>query len=211
LIYVDPEADVGLPYWVADGRALVAQKYESNQALVIYRDGQVDEISYAGQSRFINGTTTGWLLIEIELLEFRHYVIEADGSISVDMQIELPHPLEHRIDVLHRPYMGESISELTFSPVEQYSREVAACPDTSPTRLQGVASGRVVAGTVIDLHAMPDLSSEQTGQLSDLREFDIVYGPVCADSMRWWLVEAEEFTGWTSEGDADGYWLEPID
>jgi hypothetical protein len=40
----------------------------------------------------------------------------------------------------------------------------------------------------------------------------LLEGPVCAESWVWWRiqsVERPEITGWTSEGDEDGYWLVP--
>jgi hypothetical protein len=41
-------------------------------------------------------------------------------------------------------------------------------------------------------------------------EFNIVGGPACADGYTWWEVQTDDgIRGWSAEGDADGYFMEP--
>jgi uncharacterized protein YraI len=40
--------------------------------------------------------------------------------------------------------------------------------------------------------------------------FTVLAGPTCANGMNWWQVNYNGTVGWTAEGDASGYWLEPL-
>jgi hypothetical protein len=80
-------------------------------------------------------------------------------------------------------------------------------------RLSGGGRARVIAGVGGGnvLRALP-----QTGEFSDeltvIPEggtMNVLRGPVCQDNFNWWLVEYNNRRGWTPEGDAGTYWLEP--
>jgi hypothetical protein len=88
-----------------------------------------------------------------------------------------------------------------------------ACPGALPSRLQVGGSGIVsleppVANRV---RSDPDRDAQVLGQLMPGEKFTVLDGPRCADGWTWWFVRsrAQELEGWTSEGDAETYWLQP--
>src|SRR5690606_1853694 len=50
-----------------------------------------------------------------------------------------------------------------------------------------------------------------TGQIPGVAAFNILEGPVCNNNRTWWKVEYQGLVGWTVEGSADSYWLEPVE
>jgi len=82
-----------------------------------------------------------------------------------------------------------------------------ACP--LPTRLTGLSTARVTPGPANNLRSAPTLSATRLGQIPGSGAVALISGPVCADGMNWWQVNYNGNVGWTSEGDANGYWMEP--
>lgn len=72
-------------------------------------------------------------------------------------------------------------------------------------------NGRVIPGQANNVRTDADINAVSVGQVDGAEEFTTIYGPVCADDMAWWLVDAGNIVGWTSEGQGDKYWLEPYD
>jgi hypothetical protein len=96
-----------------------------------------------------------------------------------------------------------SITFVTFQPATAQSE----CP---PTRLLVGEQGRVTAGSSNRVRAEPSTSGAELGRIEAGTEFDVLDGPVCADGYNWWEVEAGNLTGWTAEGTAADYFLEPL-
>jgi hypothetical protein len=40
--------------------------------------------------------------------------------------------------------------------------------------------------------------------------FAVLEGPICAQDKAWWKVRYGGVEGWTPEGDATTYWVEPL-
>jgi hypothetical protein len=60
----------------------------------------------------------------------------------------------------------------------------------------------------------PSVAGELVGQIQPGESFIILDGPVCDGGWVWWYIKSasdneknESVTGWTSEGDANNYWL----
>ena len=58
----------------------------------------------------------------------------------------------------------------------------------------------------------PNTASEILGMLQPGERMQIIGGPVCSNQWIWWQVrsQATGLTGWTTEGDANSYWLVPV-
>ncbi|GAB4447234.1 MAG: hypothetical protein Kow00120_17400 [Anaerolineae bacterium] len=85
-----------------------------------------------------------------------------------------------------------------------------ACPGAPPSRLTAGGRGRVVPGTLPNrLRVAPTTTSRILARIPDSGVFDVVSGPTCAEGFAWWLVAYQGVTGWTAEGEAGVYWLEP--
>ena len=54
------------------------------------------------------------------------------------------------------------------------------------------------------------MSAATVGSIPGEAMFSVVGGPVCADGYTWWQVTYEGVTGWTAQGSASEYWVEPV-
>ncbi|MCK6580332.1 MAG: hypothetical protein L6Q98_19740 [Anaerolineae bacterium] len=88
-----------------------------------------------------------------------------------------------------------------------------SCPGTQPTRLAVGQTGRVIVeggNTANRIRSQATASAGQVGSIPPGDEFAVIDGPICADGYAWWMVDYDGLIGWTAEGDAVRYWLEPL-
>jgi hypothetical protein len=88
----------------------------------------------------------------------------------------------------------------------------ASCPGFMPSRLQAGATGRVttVPNLPNRIRNYPGFSGQVLGQIPPGEQFWIANGPYCAENTAWWQISYNGIVGWTAEGEAGTYWLEPI-
>jgi hypothetical protein len=62
------------------------------------------------------------------------------------------------------------------------------------------------------IRRQPNSSSEVLGFIQPGEKVDILEGPSCSNAWIWWRVRSQQtgLTGWTAEGDANDYWLIPV-
>jgi serine/threonine-protein kinase len=84
------------------------------------------------------------------------------------------------------------------------------CPGFQPSRLAVGMTGRVLPGDPNRLRNSPGFSGRFIGQMGEGRTFLVVDGPICLDGVAWWQVNYAGTLGWTSEGQGDTYFLEPV-
>lgn len=114
------------------------------------------------------------------------------------------------------PTEAEATATLTATPVP-----TVACPGAPPTQFEVGDLGRVAetGGPKINLRrdAVVD-PANVIKLLADGTEFEITGGPVCAPvpdtqiSYLFWevTIPSENISGWIAEGDAAGYFIEPL-
>jgi hypothetical protein len=84
------------------------------------------------------------------------------------------------------------------------------CTGTQQSRLRVGDTGQVISDTVPNrLRSNPSLSAEQVGVLPAAGAFTVLEGPVCADGYAWYRVQYEDRQGWTAEGSATEYFIQP--
>lgn len=86
------------------------------------------------------------------------------------------------------------------------------CGTAPAPRLTAGQSARVTVtnGTGNNLRATNTTNATVLGVLADGEIVSVLSGPQCVDNIYWWQVRRwNNETGWTGEGDATGYWLEP--
>lgn len=88
-----------------------------------------------------------------------------------------------------------------------------SCSGGLPTRLKtgGYASVNTFPAQANNVRQKAGIQGKYLGAISPGKGMKLVEGPVCADGMIWWRVEAlgSAVKGWTSEGDGKNYWLAP--
>ena len=86
------------------------------------------------------------------------------------------------------------------------------CQGSLPSLIELNMSARATPGQAIYLRDTPQLSGKVVAKLLPYHDASVKDGPRCADNLTWWLVQdfATGLEGWTTEGDARGYWLLPI-
>jgi hypothetical protein len=90
------------------------------------------------------------------------------------------------------------------------SLPAASCPGALPPRLDVGKLARVVPNTSPNNLRDNPVSGAALSQIPAGGVFTVLDGPTCANSMNWWQVNYNGTIGWTAEGDANGYWLEPV-
>jgi uncharacterized protein YraI len=80
-----------------------------------------------------------------------------------------------------------------------------------PSRLIAGQGGRVLPGLPNLLRSQPyrGFDSQILAQMPANSTFSVIAGPNCSEGMTWWLVSYNGVNGWTPEGQAGQYWLEP--
>lgn len=86
---------------------------------------------------------------------------------------------------------------------------VTSCPGSLPPLLTVGGQGRVTPGLPNKVRAAPSMASAQVGSIPGEGVFSVISGPQCADGFMWWQVSYQGLTGWTTNGDATEYWVEP--
>jgi hypothetical protein len=88
------------------------------------------------------------------------------------------------------------------TPVPQQPTATPIVLTCSPApRLQVGHAGRVAPGPLPNaMRSAPGTGSGST----------VLDGPVCTNGYNWWRVNANGFIGWTAEGQASTYWLDPM-
>lgn len=88
-----------------------------------------------------------------------------------------------------------------------------ACPGTYPTRLWVGGYAMVATEPPLPNNVRAGASTEYgvIGKIQPGYPMEILDGPECANNWTWWKVRSlvDDLTGWTAEGDANGYWLIP--
>jgi hypothetical protein len=81
----------------------------------------------------------------------------------------------------------------------------------TPARLAIGYSGYVIPGTPNAVRDRPGLTAPSAviGQIAGGEFFTVLNGPTCVDGYNWWLVQTNNISGWTADGDATGYWVTP--
>lgn len=93
---------------------------------------------------------------------------------------------------------------LSFPTVSVFSQ---SCP--TPRLVIG-EQGRVTPGAANRVRADPGVNGTLLGEIPGGAVFEVLEGPRCIDGLNWWRVEYGDLIGWTAEGNATTYFLEPI-
>ncbi len=94
------------------------------------------------------------------------------------------------------------------------STRVNACPDAPAIRIAANSWVHVSLEPPLSSNVRkdPGLDGERTTRLAPGQIVWVSDGPRCADGYTWWFVRTFDFeNGWTAEGDAENYWLLPVD
>ena len=88
------------------------------------------------------------------------------------------------------------------------------CPGTYPSRLQVGLQAFVSYDPPLAnrVRTQPNGVAPVVGFIQPGEKVAIIGGPICSDEWIWWQVRSLQsgMTGWTAEGDKQGYWLVPL-
>lgn len=97
-------------------------------------------------------------------------------------------------------------------PLAASAQSECPTPANMPARLAAGMWARIPPDPRLpnNVRAEPGIAGMRVGQLTAGQVFAVVDGPRCADGYVWWQVESGALSGWTAEGDAADYWIEPL-
>jgi hypothetical protein len=116
--------------------------------------------------------------------------------------------LEGQIRQALLPPNGPPIPAPAGAPTLAATFPAETCPLLP--RLAAGGEGRVTPGAANNLRQQPGTGQALVGQIPAGESFKVLGGPVCTGGVNWWQVDYVGQLGWTGEGQADEYWVEPI-
>lgn len=97
----------------------------------------------------------------------------------------------------------------TLPPIPTPTRDMH-CPGTQVSRLEPEQWAAVTPGDPNRMRARPSRTAQITGRIPGGGTFLVLDGPNCADGFAWYRVNYFGAIGWTAEGSAQVYWLQPL-
>jgi LysM repeat protein len=89
--------------------------------------------------------------------------------------------------------------------------EPLKCDQSQVSQLLPNTTARVTPGLPNRMRISPDSSAAVIGEIPGGATFLIISGPQCGpEGWLWWQVNYNGTVGWTAEGDATSFWLEPV-
>jgi WD40 repeat protein len=114
-------------------------------------------------------------------------------------------------------YFVEPVNAQGATPTLAVSLTVSAgeaqpCPagTVREPRLVIGMQGQVNSTTPSRLRDKPTTRGQEVTQIKGRGLFTVLAGPVCGDGLNWWKVDYNGAVGWTAEGSADEYFLNPV-
>jgi uncharacterized protein YraI len=87
----------------------------------------------------------------------------------------------------------------------------SSCSGLPTPRLRIGEAARVTPGGLPNsVRVQTDPTAGAVGEIPAGATFMVLDGPRCGAGYTWWLVDYNGIVGWTPEGDASEYWLEPL-
>jgi hypothetical protein len=106
---------------------------------------------------------------------------------------------------------GLATPGVTEQAADDLQAPPANCPGAPAPRLTVGNNGRVTLtdGTPLRVRNAP--AGEILTTIPEGTVFNVLAGPACADGYLWWQIQLDgNQSGWSAEGDADGYFMEPF-
>lgn len=231
VVFFDPAAlDLGEgAHWVSNGTNFLVTPPNAINWTLKDRSGGAQPIPAAAGSRFLLGTSSGWLSMnpgdaETELVR---YVASPGGTFGAVIDRTTGMSLNQKgYWVLDAPDLGEGVAPVapqavsppiviipTLPPAIAVTpvTTVVQCPGFLPSRLVPGQIGQVTPGDPNNLRALPSVTAPLVGVMPAGAQFMVMTGPVCDPAgMAWWQVTYNGVIGWTVEGQGDTYFLEPL-
>lgn len=197
------------PYWVMDGSALLIGDWDSDQWMLVHRDGTQQAVAVPASAQFLAGTPDGWLMFDEQNAIYHFQSAQTPAAPLA----QLP---PGAVRVLRKPLLGASGLGTFAGHFQTMTLAIptpvitVTCPGFLPSRLTVGQPGRVTPGDANNLRSQPDTNSAKIGQIPGGQSFTVLAGPQCAQNMAWWQVNYNGVVGWTPEGQGTVYWLEPV-
>ena len=121
----------------------------------------------------------------------------------------LPTLIPFPTNTLAAPTVVFAAPTATPTPIAFPTVAAVVCNASVPPRLVVNAHGRVTPGIPNNIRAGAGTSTTYVGEIPPGGVFTVLAGPTCASGMSWWQVSYNGLTGWTPEGQAGEYWVEP--
>ncbi len=216
VIFFDP-AEINLAAdtvtWVADGHFVVVQR-PGDRWTLIGRAGGISDLIVPYGSYVLAGTPDGWLSVEGSNLI--HYTLDVRGVTPNVLATDLDGALQ----AVLKPALGASVSGESFTRVPPPQAGVPTltpappagvnCVGTVPTRLAPGMAARVTPGLPNNLRTRPSTSAPRVGLIPGGAALTILSGPECGSGFIYWYVNYNGREGYTAEGDALNYFIEPL-
>ncbi len=207
-VYFNPD-NLNLPTarWVLGGQGFLLHASFSAQddpGVVVLRDGTQLNAGILPDDRVLAGMPQGWLAGD-ENGNISRYVYNPNNNLferAPAAQLS-PNPRLMSATPIGQNGLPPFAVNITPPPAPQ-------CTGFMPSRLQPGMTAQVTPGPANNFRDAPGLSSTQLGQIPGEGVFFVLDGPVCADNMAWWQVDYQGTVGWTSEGQDNTYWLQPL-
>ncbi len=105
-----------------------------------------------------------------------------------------------------------TIIVMALPAVPQVSHAQGDCGSAPAPRLAVDGYGRVsyTSGLPLNVRDAPTIDGARIAQIAEGIGFLVLEGPVCADNIHWWRIQAGLTVGWAAEGLDGEYFVEPV-
>ncbi|MFW5691816.1 MAG: hypothetical protein ACOCX3_00545 [Chloroflexota bacterium] len=223
-IYADGETYKTQPRWVAGGD-WVAYNTQDARGIAGWfvvpsaAAELVTQLTLSADVQVVHGTPDGFLAVRTDnTITHRVDFNQPEGEIvfsgtAAPVVVHVtPAGVSFALDAVALPGTDEG-ETAGAAPSADDAGIIPACEGAPQPRLRAGQPARVIGSIPLRVRSAP--AGQYLGEIPVGTEVSIVGGPECANGFLWWPVrwgqaDGRALEGWSAEGDATAYYLEPL-
>jgi hypothetical protein len=226
-VWVDGQRYLYSPLWANSGQWVVFFTEAGGQQViagwgVVPSAGAVNEKTFVplpASTREVFGTSQGLLVVDVDNRVLHITSLEVlEGTLlyqSPSAQLTQVVYVSHvagvfSLESVGQPQATTDIAEVdaTAAPLQAEAEGEILCDGTLPSVLSVGSTAQVANTDGVPLRVRQNPGGAVLTEIVEGASFDVIGGPQCYDRYTWWQIQLPSgASGWSAEGDTDGYWV----
>jgi hypothetical protein len=218
-VYGDGETVKSMPRWLAGGNWIGYYTQSPDRAnwqiIPVQYGDAIPQITLSSAVRDVVGTPGGYLAVWANgTISFTVEFSQPDGVTVFTPQVTNTEQLPQVIGVTPESVPPAlEIVRLTDGHVATTAAHIPPCEGVPTPRLMIGDAAQVIGDVPLRVRSSP--GGTQVGEMSPNTVGQVIGGASCANGYLWWavrwtLADGRVQEGWSAEGDAEGYFIEPL-